>query len=77
MRVKESFWMKTGGSEFQRDATDALKALAKKRRSAYLRKRWEASKGSLMTPDRAYQTLEVPQEDGSMVITVINLRVCV
>lgn len=74
-RVKESFRMTTGASEFQRNATDALKVLAEKRGSAYLRKCWEASKDSLMTPDRAYQTLEVPQEvDDSMLITVFNLR---
>lgn len=74
-RIKESFRMTSGGSDFQREATEALKVLAEMRGSSYLRKCWEASKDSLMTPDRAYQTLEIPQEvDDSMLITVFSMR---
>ncbi len=59
MHVKESFRMVTS-SKFQRDATDALKILPEKKGCAHLQKCWEALKGSLMTPDCPYQTLEVP-----------------
>ncbi|KAF8899278.1 hypothetical protein BD779DRAFT_1607774 [Infundibulicybe gibba] len=72
--VKRS-WKDPLSSDLHRDANAALKIIAEARGSHGLRKIWEAGKDRLMTPDRAYDTLEIPKDvDDNMVITVYTMR---
>jgi ubiquitin carboxyl-terminal hydrolase 25 len=65
------------GSELQRSATEAFRIIADARGSVKLRKLWEEGKGKTMTPDRAYDLLEVPKMvDEAMLLTVFQFRVC-
>lgn len=62
--------------QLQRDASNALRIISEHRRSPSLRKFWEESK-DLMTPDRAYDTLEVPKDvDDQMLLMIFSMRVC-
>ena len=74
--VKRS-WMDPRGGELQKNANEALRIVAESRGSARLRELYEKGKNSLMmTPDRAYDVLEVPKDvDESMLITVFAMRV--
>jgi ubiquitin carboxyl-terminal hydrolase 25/28 len=64
------------GSQLHREANDAFRITAEARRSVRLRKLWEAEKGKIMTPDRAYDTLEIPKEtDEAMLLMVFAVRV--
>jgi ubiquitin carboxyl-terminal hydrolase 25 len=64
------------GSELQRTATQSFRVIADARGSAKLRKMWEDAKGKTMTPERAYDILEIPKEvDDAMLLTVFQLRV--
>ncbi|OCH87545.1 cysteine proteinase [Obba rivulosa] len=64
------------GAERRKDLDEAMRALADQRASRVLRQAWEEERGSGMTPDVAYNTLEVPRDvDESMLITVFLMRV--
>jgi ubiquitin carboxyl-terminal hydrolase 25 len=64
------------GTELQRTVTDAFRVIADARGSVKLRKMWEDAKGKTMTPERAYDILEIPREvDDAMLLTVFQLRV--
>ncbi|KAH6917099.1 ubiquitin C-terminal hydrolase Ubp2 [Coprinopsis sp. MPI-PUGE-AT-0042] len=71
--VKRS-WQEFNASETQRRANEALRVLAESRGSIKLRNLWDNSK-NLMSPDKAYDTLEVPKDvDDYMLITIFNMR---
>ncbi|KIY50469.1 cysteine proteinase [Fistulina hepatica ATCC 64428] len=64
------------GSQLQREATEAFRILAEWKGSPRLRKAWESGKDHMMTPDKAYETLEVPQTIlDDMLISVYTIRV--
>ncbi|KAG7099973.1 hypothetical protein E1B28_001766 [Marasmius oreades] len=73
--VKRS-WTDPRGGELQRNANEALRLIAESRGSVNLKGLYEKGKNSLMmTPDRAYDVLEVPKDvDESMLITVFTMR---
>ncbi|KAJ8084920.1 ubiquitin-specific protease ubp2 [Marasmius tenuissimus] len=73
--VKRS-WLDPRGGELQKNANEALRVIAESRGSVRLRELYEKGKNSLMmTPDRAYDVLEVPKDvDESMLITVFTMR---
>ncbi|KAF9257095.1 cysteine proteinase [Marasmius fiardii PR-910] len=73
--VKRS-WIDPRGGELQRNANEALRMVAESRGSVYLKGLYEKGRNSLMmTPERAYDVLEVPKEvDESMLITVFTMR---
>ena len=55
---------------------DAFKVIADLRGSAKLRDTWENGKGSMMTLDSAYSTLQVSKEfDESTLLAVYTMRV--
>jgi ubiquitin carboxyl-terminal hydrolase 25/28 len=63
------------GITTRREATEAFRILAESRGSVKLRQAWESGKTNLMTPERAYDTLEIPKDvDDYMLITVFNMR---
>lgn len=65
------------GAELRLQLNDALRFIADDRGSTVLRKAWEEERGTGMSPDSAYATLEVPKDvDESMLITVFSMRVC-
>ncbi|KAL6303937.1 cysteine proteinase [Sparassis latifolia] len=62
--------------EIRRNLNDALHIIADDRASAVLQKAWEEERGSGMSPEAAYSTLEVPRDmDETMLLTVFNMRV--
>lgn len=74
--VLKSSWLEDSdeAQRMQRGGLDALKMIAEHRRSATLRKFWEEHK-DVMTPQRAYDTMEIPQDvDDQMIITVYSIR---
>lgn len=74
--IKRSWRDPAGGSTTQREATEAFRILAESRGSTQLRKAWESGKNTVMTPERAYDTLEIPKDvDDNMLITVYSMRV--
>ncbi|KAF8628269.1 hypothetical protein AX15_004037 [Amanita polypyramis BW_CC] len=73
--IKRSWRDPVTGSSMQRDATEAFRILAESRGSSQLKKAWESGKNNVMTPERAYDTLEIPKDvDDHMLITVFNMR---
>ncbi|KAI0640335.1 cysteine proteinase [Trametes polyzona] len=55
---------------------DALRLVAEQRASEKLLKIWSEEKGTGMSPETAYSTLEVPKEvDETMLLTVYSMRV--
>jgi ubiquitin carboxyl-terminal hydrolase 25/28 len=73
--VKKSWREYEGGSKLQAEATKALKIIAGARGSRTLQKVWEHGKHGMMSPERAYDTLEVPKDvDEDMLITVFSMR---
>ncbi|KAG6829774.1 hypothetical protein H0H92_003564 [Tricholoma furcatifolium] len=63
------------GAELLRAANEAFRVLAEERGSEGLRREFESSKSRVMTPEKAYDTLEVPRDvDDLMLITVYNMR---
>jgi ubiquitin carboxyl-terminal hydrolase 25/28 len=64
------------GSALLRDAHEAFRMLAEARGSAKLRQMWESGCAKMLTPERAYDVLEIPKDtDESMLLTVFSLRV--
>ncbi|KAG6880872.1 hypothetical protein C0993_003923, partial [Termitomyces sp. T159_Od127] len=73
--VKRSWRDPAGGAEMLRSANEAFRVLAEARGSETLRRVWENAKNGVMTPEKAYDTLEVPKDtDDFMLITVYNMR---
>ncbi|KIL58608.1 hypothetical protein M378DRAFT_15386 [Amanita muscaria Koide BX008] len=73
--IQRSWHDPVGGSSMQRDANEAFRILAESRGSVKLRRVWELGKKNLMTPERAYDILEIPKDvDDYMLITVFNMR---
>lgn len=73
--IKRSWRDLEHGGAIQRKANEVLRVLAQARGSERLMKMWEAGQNK-MTPDQAYNTLEVPKEtDDAMLITVFSMRV--
>ncbi|KAF5385340.1 hypothetical protein D9615_001037 [Tricholomella constricta] len=73
--IKKSWRDPEHGSELLRAASEAFRMLAEARGSESLRRVWESSKDRIMTPEKAYDTLEVPKDvDDFMLITVYNMR---
>ncbi|KAH9830534.1 cysteine proteinase [Rhodofomes roseus] len=70
-------WADTAkGGEIRMRLNDALKIIADTRNSQTLNSAWEREKGSGMTPETAYSTLEVPKDvDETMLITIYAMRV--
>lgn len=75
-KVRRAWRDPKDGGELQRDANDSFRILAEERGSVMMRKLWEDSFSKTMNPERAYSTLEIPQEvDDTMLLTVFSLRV--
>lgn len=69
-------WTDPKGVEKRKSLNDAFKIVAEFRRSRVLRKMYDEEVMNAMTPEKAYDTLEVPQYvDEDMLITVYNMRV--
>ena len=74
-RVKEAMHDTIDGANKLREANEAFRIVAEARGSVVLHGMWEYSK-SMMTADRAYKLLEIPEDtEDEMVITVFNMRV--
>ncbi|KAJ7492270.1 hypothetical protein FB451DRAFT_524690 [Mycena latifolia] len=73
--VKRSWRDYEGGSTLQKNATLALKTIADARGSHTLQKVWEHGQRGVMSPERAFDALEVPKDvDEDMLITVFTMR---
>ncbi|KAJ7155926.1 hypothetical protein C8R43DRAFT_1234792 [Mycena crocata] len=75
--VRRSWRVTVGGSAMQKEATKALKTIADARGSHTLQKVWDKGQHGIMSPERAYEILEVPNGkdvDEEMLITVLTLR---
>lgn len=74
--VKRSWSDSQQGGQLRADLNNAFKIVGDMRQSSKLRKTWEQERVSLMSPDTAYLTLEVPRDvDETMLITIYNMRV--
>ncbi|EKM83956.1 hypothetical protein AGABI1DRAFT_67056 [Agaricus bisporus var. burnettii JB137-S8] len=74
--IKKSWKDPDNGADLQRKANEALRIIAEAQGRHKLRQVWQAKKLSLMSPDRAYKVLEVPENvDENMLITVFALRI--
>ncbi|PCH34498.1 cysteine proteinase [Wolfiporia cocos MD-104 SS10] len=63
-------------TSIRNDLNIALKIIADDKASEVLQKAWEEEKGTGMSPDAAYSTLEVPKDvDETMLMTVYQMRV--
>ena len=76
--ARQRAWMSAGDASQKRaQLNDALKVVAEQRGSAGLIRVWAEEKGSGMSPETAYTTLDVPREvDETMLLTVYSMRVC-
>ncbi|KAH9911282.1 cysteine proteinase [Epithele typhae] len=70
-------WQSTGDATTKRaELNDALRIVAETRGSLALIKVWTEEKGSGMSPETAYSTLDVPRDvDESMLLTVFSMRI--
>jgi ubiquitin carboxyl-terminal hydrolase 25 len=69
-------WREGGDVQRLSGANEAFRRIAERRGSEALWKKWEQLKDGVVTPERAYSTLEVPAEiDDGMLITVFLMRV--
>jgi ubiquitin carboxyl-terminal hydrolase 25 len=73
--VKRS-WRDPEGVELRVNLNEAFKIVADMKQSPQLRKAWEQESLAVMSPDKAYSTLDVPSEtDEDMLVTIFNMRV--
>ena len=64
-------WREAEGASLRAELVDAFKVIADLRGSAKLRETWEKGKGSMMTLETAYSTLQVSKEfDDSTLLAV-------
>jgi ubiquitin carboxyl-terminal hydrolase 25/28 len=74
--VKRAWKDSEHGSQLLLEAKEALRVLADARGSVKLRQMWSDAQANTLTPDRAYEMLEVPKEvDEAMLLTVFSFRV--
>lgn len=74
--ARQRAWQSPDASTKRAELNDALKIIAEQRASEMLLKVWADEKGTGMSPDTAYATLDVPREvDESMLLTVYSMRV--
>lgn len=70
-------WTNPDGATKRRDLNEAFRIIAESRGDREMHDLWRHELASGMTPEKAYQTLEVPQGmDDEMLITIYNMRVC-
>lgn len=69
-------WNEPDASSRRRDLNEATRVVAEWKRSTELMKAWDMEVTNAMTPDKAYDTLEVPLSvDEEMLIAVYTMRV--
>ena len=69
-------WQDPNGPSIRHDTNEAFRIVAEMRRDADLINEYENAQRMSLTPERAYETLEVPfNVDEDMLITVYNMRV--
>ena len=69
-------WQDPNGPSIRHDTNEAFRIVAEMRRDADLINEYENAQRMALTPERAYETLEVPfNVDEDMLITVYNMRV--
>lgn len=69
-------WNEPDASSRRRDLNEAIRVVAEWKRSTELMKAWDMEVTNAMTPDKAYDTLEVPLSvDEEMLIAVYTMRV--
>lgn len=69
-------WNEPDASSRRRDLNEAIRVVAEWKRSTELMKAWDTEVTNAMTPDKAYDTLEVPLSvDEEMLIAVYTMRV--
>ncbi|KAI0756006.1 cysteine proteinase [Daedaleopsis nitida] len=74
--ARQRAWQSPDASTKRAELNDALKIIAEHRASSMLLKVWADEKGTGMSPDTAYATLDVPRDvDESMLLTVYSMRV--
>ncbi|KAF9446131.1 cysteine proteinase [Macrolepiota fuliginosa MF-IS2] len=74
--VKKSWKDFEHGSDLQRKANEALRIIAEAKGRTNLRQIWQTKRDGIMSPERAYKVLEVPESvDEHMLITVFNMRI--
>jgi hypothetical protein len=74
--VKKSWKDLEYGADTQREANEALRIIAEAKGRPKLRQFWQAGRNTMMSPDRAYKLLEIPETvDDNMLITVFSIRV--
>ncbi|KAI9070249.1 cysteine proteinase [Trametes sanguinea] len=75
--ARQRAWQNPADATTQRaKLNEALRLVAEARGSEKLLKAWNDEKGSGMSPETAYSTLEVPKEvDETMLLTVYSMRV--
>ena len=75
--ARQRAWLDASDAARKRaQLNDALKIVAEQRGSEALLKVWSDEKGSGMSPETAYQTLDVPRDvDETMLLTVYSMRV--
>lgn len=74
--LKKSWKDSEHGADIQREANEALRVIAEAKGRQTLWQIWQTKKNSMMSPDRAYKLLEIPENvDDHMLITVFSIRV--
>lgn len=74
--ARQRAWQRSDAHTRRAALNDALKIVAEARGSQALLKIWSEEKGSGMSPDTAYSTLDVPRDvDEGMLLTVYLMRV--
>lgn len=69
-------WRDPDGASLRSELIDAFKFIADFRGSKKLQEAWESGKGSMMTLDTAYSTLQVSKEfDDGTLLAVYSMRV--
>lgn len=69
-------WREADGASQRAELVDAFKVVAELRGSSKLRDSWESGKGSMMTLESAYSTLQVSKElDETTLLAVYAMRV--
>ncbi|KXN88948.1 putative ubiquitin carboxyl-terminal hydrolase 2 [Leucoagaricus sp. SymC.cos] len=74
--IKKSWKDSENGTDRQREANEALRVIAEAKGRPKLRQIWQTKRSTMMSPDRAYKLLEIPETvDDNMLITVFSIRV--
>ncbi|TFK84094.1 cysteine proteinase [Polyporus arcularius HHB13444] len=74
--ARQRAWQRSDAHTRRAELNDALKVVAEMRASKALLKIWSEEKGTGMSPETAYSTLEVPNDvEESILLTVYSMRV--